>query len=158
MTYKDDYDSDSASDSDSDGTLGQQFIPFGSVVSASGCSVRVTVSCSAGLAAQLPLWGISLRGDQAWLIRALRPTRVVVLREGEHSLLQAQLVDADGRGVPSAERLLRATLLATPALPVDRSRAVKVQRDGAQDATQRGSDPPRTLQKRELNRFMEGCV
>ena len=34
---------------------GGQMLPFGSVVAASGRSVRVTTSCSAGLAARLPM-------------------------------------------------------------------------------------------------------
>jgi hypothetical protein len=32
--------------------------------------------------------------------------------------VQAELLDADGLGVPSAHRLLKATLLATPAVDV----------------------------------------
>ena len=89
-------------------------------------------------------------------MRALKPVNVVVLREGEHSVLQAELIDADGRGVPSAERLKNATLLATPALPFAMLKAVDLQRDGATDPLQKGRDPPLTLQKRELNRFLEG--
>ena len=35
---------------------------------------------------------------------------------GDRALLQADLSDADGRGMPSAERLMKATLIATPAM------------------------------------------
>ena len=118
--------------------------------------MRVTVSCAAGLACEMPIWGLSLRGDQAWAVRAVRPTNVVVLREGERSLVQASLVDADGKGVPSAERLMKAVLLATPAVPFEIVKAVDVQRDGALDPTQHGQSRPITLQKRELNRFLDG--
>ena len=34
--------------------VAEKFVPFGSVVSASGCSVRATVACAAGLAAAHP--------------------------------------------------------------------------------------------------------
>ena len=47
-------------------------------------------------------------------VRAFHPHNVVILREGERALLQAELRDADGRGMPSTARLLRAVLLATP--------------------------------------------
>ena len=97
VSYKEkDYhhdDDDDEEEEEENAKLAEQFLPFGSVLAASGCSVRVTVSCAAGLAAELPLWGLSLRGDQAWLVRALRPADVVILREGEHSLLQATLHD-----------------------------------------------------------------
>ena len=77
-------------DSDDDThAAGGQLIPFGSVVAVSGRSVRVTVACSAGLAAELPVWGLQLRGDAEWAVRAFRPVRVRVLREGERALLQA---------------------------------------------------------------------
>ena len=52
--------------------------------------MRVTVACSAGLAAELPVWGLQLRGDAEWAVRAFRPLNVVVLREGERALLQAE--------------------------------------------------------------------
>eukprot|EP00964_Phaeocystis_antarctica_P098213 scaffold64257_cov40-Phaeocystis_antarctica.AAC.1 len=32
-----------------------------------------TVACSAGLAADLPVWGLQLRGDAEWAVRALPP-------------------------------------------------------------------------------------
>ena len=62
--------------------MGSSFIPFGSVVAASGCSVRVSVACSAGLAASLPLWGLKCRGDSDWAVRAVFPKKVVLLQEG----------------------------------------------------------------------------
>ena len=149
-------DSDEEDEEDEEEDAGSKFLPFGQVVGASGCSIRATVACSAGLAAEMPLWGLSLRGDQAWLVRALKPTNVVVLREGERSLIQATLVDADGRGVPSAERLMKAVLLATPAIPYEITKAVDVQRDGAVNDAQQGRARPLVLQKRELNRFLDG--
>ena len=134
---------------------GESFYPFGSIVAVSGSSVRATVGCSAALAASLPLWGLQLRGDSAWMVRALKPVDAIVLQEGERALIQAQLVDADGKGVPSAERLMRATLLSTPAIPPKMSEAVNLQRDSAVDPLHHGRMPPLTLQKRELNRFMQ---
>eukprot|EP00966_Prymnesium_polylepis_P164806 3810444-Prymnesium_polylepis.1 len=127
------------------------FVPFGTIVRAVGRSVRVTVGCAAGLAAELPLWGVHLKGDQPWHVHALRPAHVVVLQEGERALVQAELLDADGRGVPSAERLMHATLLATPAVPTALSEGIASQVDSA-------TDLPRSfnLQKRELGSFMQG--
>ena len=55
-------------------------LPFGSVVAVRGACIRATVACSAGLAVELPLWGVHLKGDQSWLIRALKPVETVVLR------------------------------------------------------------------------------
>lgn len=82
-------------------------------------------------------------------MRALKPSKIVVLREGERSLLQATLSDADGRGLPSAERLKGATLMCTPATN-DWTPAVEVQRDGAPEPLQQGKAPALTLQKRAL--------
>lgn len=61
------------------------------VVAASGSSVRVSVSCSAGLASELPIWALSMRGDADWAIRALIPENAMVLREGEHALVQVPI-------------------------------------------------------------------
>ena len=108
------------------GGLGSSFVPFGSVVAASGCSVRVSVACSAGLAASLPLWGLKMRGDSDWAVRAVFPKKVVLLQEGERALVQAELHDADGRGLPSTERLLKAVVLATPAMELPLLKAVAV--------------------------------
>ena len=47
---------------------GSHLLPFGVVLGASGRSVRVTVSCSAGLAARLPIWGLHMRGDAEWAV------------------------------------------------------------------------------------------
>ena len=126
-----------------------KFVPFGSVIAASGRSVRVTVSTSAGLAAELPIWGIRMRADAEWAVRALRPDRAIVLREGEHALVQAELLDADGKGVPSSERLLRAVLFATPALAPELQRAVDLQRDGSLVPAQQGQKAPLLMPKRE---------
>ena len=93
-----------------------RFIPFGSVIDAIGASVRVTVACTAALAAELPVWGFRMRGDSEWMVRALRPEHCVILQEGDRAVLQADLSDADGRGMPSSERLMKATLIATPAM------------------------------------------
>ena len=109
-------DSESGSEKDGPSAPSSKFIPFGSVVAASGSSVRVSVSCAAGLAPELPLWGLKMRGDADWAVRALQPEGLVVLREGERALVQARLLDADGRGVPSTERLQRGIVLATPAV------------------------------------------
>ena len=125
------------------------------MVAVSGRSVRVTVACSAGLAAELPVWGLQLRGDAEWAVRAFRPVRVRVLREGERALLQAELQDADGRGVPSAARLQRAMLLATPALDAAQLLGVEVQREGASDPSQHGRTAPLLLPKKELGRFLQ---
>ena len=38
-----------------------------------------------------------------------------MLREGERALVQARLVDADGKGLPSDELLLRAVVFVAPA-------------------------------------------
>ena len=68
--------SDSSDDSDGEvggGGMGNKFIPFGSVVAASGCSVRITCACSAGLAAELPLYGLRMRGDAEWAVKAVKP-------------------------------------------------------------------------------------
>ena len=150
-------DDDEEDEAASNERVAENFVPFGQIVDASGCTVRATVGCSAGLAAELELWGLSLRGDSAWLVRALRPTKITVLREGERSLVQATLVDADGRGVPSAERLKRAVLYATP-VTADINKAVDIQRDFAADPAQQGKAPPLTLQKKELNRFIESIT
>ena len=125
------------------------FVPFGSVIAASGRSVRVSISISAGLAAELPLWGMRMRGDAEWAVRALRPDRVVVIQEGEHALVQAELLDADGKGVPSSERLLRAVLFATPALSPELQRAVALQRVGSLVQEQQGQMAPLLMPKRE---------
>lgn len=70
--------------------------------------------------------------------------------------MQARLVDADGEGVPSTERLLKGCIvLATPALPNELMKAVDIQRDGATDPVQHGRTPPFQLPKRELNAFLE---
>ena len=90
----------------------EKFVPFGSILTSSGTSVRATVGCSAGLAKELPLWGVHLKGDSAWMVRAFKAVDVVVLREGERSLIQATLIDADGKGIPTMERLKDAVLLA----------------------------------------------
>ena len=137
------------------GGLGSSFIPFGSVVAASGCSVRVSVACSAGLAASLPLWGLKMRGDSDWAVRAVFPKKVVLLQEGERALLQAELHDADGRGLPSTERLLKAVVLATPAMELPLLKAVDLQREGATDPLQHGKTPPILMPKREVVRFLE---
>lgn len=137
------------------GGLGSSFIPFGSVVAASGCSVRVSVACSAGLAASLPLWGLKCRGDSDWAVRAVFPKKVVLLQEGERALLQAELHDADGRGLPSTERLLKAVVLATPAMELPLLKAVDLQREGATDPLQHGKTPPILMPKREVVRFLE---
>jgi hypothetical protein len=131
------------------------FVPFGEVTGARGASVRVTVATSAGLAAELPVWGLRMRADAAWEVRAFRPVEVVVLREGERPLVQARLVDADGRGIPSEERLARATLFATPVLDPALHRAVVVQRDCALDPQQHGQDEPLLMGKREVANFLE---
>ena len=135
--------------------MGSSFIPFGSVVAASGCSVRVSVACSAGLAASLPLWGLKCRGDSDWAVRAVFPKKVVLLQEGERALLQAELHDADGRGLPSTERLLKAVVLATPAMELPLLKAVDLQREGATDPLQHGKTPHILMPKREVVRFLE---
>ena len=91
-------------------------------------------------------------------VRALKPESVVVLREGERALVQARLVDADGKGVPSSERLLRAVLCTTPATEPKLAAAVRLQREGASEPEQQGRTPPTTLQKREAARFMQGLA
>lgn len=73
--------SESGSEAGDDGPS-SKFVPFGSVIAASGSTVRVSVSCAAGLAAQLPIWGMKLRGDADFKVRALRPEDAIVLREG----------------------------------------------------------------------------
>ena len=153
-TYAEVEDEDGEGEGAADGAK-ESFYPFGTIVGASGDSVRASVGCSAALAASLPLWGVQLRGDQPWLVRALRPVNPVVLMEGDHAMVQAQLVDADGRGMPSAQRLMRATILSTPAIPPALSEAVNLQRDSAPDPSHHGHAPPLTLQKRELGRFMQ---
>lgn len=100
-------------------------------------------------------WGLLMRGDAEWAVRAVRPQRVVVLREGERSLLQAELSDADGRGIPSTSRLLRAVVLATPALSREMKLGVEIQREGSADPQQHGHTPPLTLPKKELGRFLQ---
>ena len=79
----------------------------------------------------------------------------MALSSGERALVQASLIDADGRGIPSAERLLRAVLLTTPLLPHKLSAAVALQRDNALDPAAQGCTPPMMLQKRELGRFLQ---
>ena len=54
---------------------------------------------------------------------------------------QAELQDADGRGVPSAARLQRAMLLATPALGAEQLLGVEAQREGASDPRQPNPNP-----------------
>ena len=141
--------SDSASDTDSsndeNAVQGSRFIPFGSVIDAIGASVRVTVACTAALAAELPVWGFRMRGDSEWMVRALRPEHCVILQEGDRAVLQADLSDADGRGMPSAERLMKATLIATPAMENTLLRAVDIQREGAADPAQHGATPQNDL-------------
>jgi len=119
--------------------------------------VRVSVACAAGLAAALPLWGVRPRGHAEWAVRALRPEGVLVLREGERALVQARLVDADGKGLPSDELLLRAVVFVAPAPATDPDlhSAVVVQRDGALDKEQMGQMPPLLMPKREVTRFLE---
>ena len=73
---RDDFVDSEEEDEDEEANLmrnAEKFVPFGQVVAASGCSVRATTSCAAGLAAELPLWGLQLKGDQSWRVRALRP-------------------------------------------------------------------------------------
>ena len=67
--YREDSNSDEEGEEDGPGVHadekdGQKFIPFGQIVAASGCSVRATVSCSAGLAADLPIWGLQVCRDR----------------------------------------------------------------------------------------------
>ena len=50
---------------------------------------------------------------------------------------------------------MRAALLTTPAISPTLAAAVNLQRDGAVDPAQRGSEPPLTLQKRELASFLQ---
>ena len=67
-------------------------VPYGQVVAASGASVRVTLACSAGLATELPIWGLKMHMDADWVVRAMCPVGAVVLREGEHALVQAHII------------------------------------------------------------------
>lgn len=150
---------DEESDEDEEEKLAKQegkFVPFGSVVAASGRSIRVTVSTSAGLAAELPIWGLRMRADAEWAVRALRPERIVVLQEGERALVQADLLDADGKGVPSQERMLRAVLFATPALSPELQAAVALQRDGSLVPAQQGQAAPLLMPKREVVTGLRG--
>ena len=73
----------------------------------------------------------------------------MVIQEGEHALVQAELLDADGKGVPSSERLLRAVLFATPALSPELQRAVALQRVGSLVQEQQGQKAPLLMPKRE---------
>lgn len=155
-----DPESDGSSAADGGGGAAGRFVPFGSVVAASGASVRVTVACAAGLVASLPLWGVRPRSDAEWAVRALRPVDVIVLREGERALLQARLEDADGKGLPSRERLRGALVLAPPppAIPADVHKAVVLQRDGALDKDQMGQKPPLLMPKREVTRWFDSVA
>ena len=74
----------------------------------------------------------------------------MALSSGERALVQASLIDADGRGIPSAERLLRAVLLTTPLLPPKLSAAVALQRDNALDPAAQGCTPPMMRELREV--------
>jgi len=147
-------------DADEDAESDDRFVPFGTIVAVSGAFVRVSVSCAAGLAATIPIWGVRPRSDAAWAVRAMRPESVVVIQEGERALVQAQLVDADGNGVPSRERLLRAVVFALPVPLLDPAvhRAVVLQRDGALDKEQMGQEPPLRMSKKDLCLFKQRIV
>ena len=57
--------------------------------------------------------------------------------------------------MPSTERLLKAVVLATPAMEMPLLKAVDLQREGATDPQQHGKTPPTFLPKREVVRFLE---